>query len=178
MFSWLHVITIQLWSVLVLQWSQLCGCRSHLQYIVHRVYQCASPKSWGYSALYQQLLSCCMWTHCLSWLPLDPHASLIWSFLQVLLIDVGHHSLFHFLYRLFQILYHICRQVPWWTWFELGLGSVWNCSGWIYFSGMNKKISAHNLAESVDRMTVVSETLVTMDRTWRLLLVCDALVET
>ena len=40
-----------------------------------------------------------------------------------------------------------------------------------------KKISAHNLAESGDRMTVVAETLVPMDRACRSLFVCDALVE-
>ena len=33
------------------------------------------------------------------------------------------------------------------------------------FSGMNEKISAHNLAESGDRMTVVPGTLVPMGRT-------------
>ena len=33
------------------------------------------------------------------------------------------------------------------------------------FSGMNEKISAHNLAESGDRITVVPATLVPMGRT-------------
>ena len=80
-----------------------------------------------------------MWTHFLSWLLLDPHASLLWYFPHVLLIGVGHHSLYHVLYRLFRILYHLFRQVSWWTWFELVLGSVWNCSGWISIIGIEWK---------------------------------------
>ena len=57
------------------------------------------------------------------------------SVLQVLLIGVGRHSLCHFLYRLFRILYHLCRWLSWLTWFELGLASVWTCSGWISILG-------------------------------------------
>ena len=66
---------------------------------------------------------------------LEPHVSLLWSFLQVILIGVGRHSLCHVLCRIFRILYHLFRQVSWWTWFELGIGSVWNCSGWISILG-------------------------------------------
>ena len=45
------------------------------------------------------------------------------------------------------------------------------------FSGINEKISAHNLAESGDRMTVVPETLVPMGSTLRSLFIFYALVE-